>query len=588
MVKLENFLTGQGVELTAEVIETLPAKFNNPFSYVPHQLCREAALDVQRHIASIEHWQDELSLGKMFGVLVAASPDNKIGFLAAFSGNIMGENNTPYFVPPVYDLLSPHKFYKKGEALISEINATIARMELELAEGDCIRRLEQARQEAAQTIAAMKEEYAAGKAERERRRSMLIGMEGPQQDIALQLQAIDRESQFQKGEMRRKEKSLKVGIEALQIQLQRKVAEIDGLKAKRKEMSASLQNEIFEKFVFLNAKGERKSLPHIFEDYAIECGGAGFSPVPPAGAGECAAPKLLQYAYLHNYRPLAMGEFWCGNSPKGEVRNHGEFYPSCKGKCAPILHFMLQGLDAEQTALHESYGCAGKLEVIYEDDFLLAVNKPAGLLSVPGKEKNQQGECGKRGASVASELNLEYVGVAHRLDMHTSGMLLVAKTESVFKELQRQFAQRLVQKRYIAVLDGIPSPSTSGECVEWYSRSKGKIILPLSPDHTNRPYQIADFENGKEAVTEFNIIDVSDGRAVVEFYPLTGRTHQLRVHSAHKLGLNVPITGDLLYGKADRRLMLHAQWIKFTHPQKGSIELETHSLKDSYLKDIFG
>ena len=272
--------------------------------------------------------------------------------------------------------------------------------------------------------------------------------------------------------------------------------------------------------------------------------------------------KLLQYAFLHGMRPISMGEFWWGDSPRGEIRRHGEFYPSCKGKCAPILSHMLKGLPVEDGLLHTSYGADGELETLYSDNLLVAVNKPAGLASVPGKE-------------VSDSVSGNDLFIVHRLDMHTSGVLLLAKNETVYKELQKQFAGRQVRKCYRAVLDGVVSPEKCGSGVVWETPVSGKINLPLVADYEHRPAQKVDFETGKEAVTLFEILGVKDGRTYVNFYPVTGRTHQLRVHSAHHLGLNTPIVGDLLYGKPAARLMLHAHWVEFQHPEKGCQMMES-------------
>ena len=400
-----------------------------------------------------------------------------------------------------------------------------------------------------------------------------------------------RESQFQKAEIKRAEKRMREALEPLRGRLAGILNDIEGMKELRKVKSAALQEEIFRHFVFLNARGEKMDLLEIFKDYY-----SGEAVLPPGGAGECAAPKLLQYAYLHGMRPVAMGEFWYGDSPKGEIRHHGEFYPSCKGKCAPILGFMLQGLDVDEAGVHSSYGQAGSLEILYSDEHILAVNKPAGVLSVPGKDSaalypvpectcTRSSSVPVPGDRVTTQDSLsqgidvfkllsfsecsaeEKLYVVHRLDMHTSGVLLLARSEGVYKELQRQFAAREVEKVYYAVLEGEVSPESCGRAVDW---EKGVISLPLLPDYNNRPAQMVDLERGKEAVTRFRILKMENGRTYVEFRPVTGRTHQLRVHSAHKFGLNTPIVGDLLYGTPAERLMLHAYSVKFLHPVLGT------------------
>ena len=300
----------------------------------------------------------------------------------------------------------------------------------------------------------------------------------------------------------------------------------------------------------MDSTGERRSLSQIFATTA--------QGVPPAGAGECAAPKLLQYAFVNGLRPLAMAEFWMGASPVGEVRRDGCFYGSCTSKCKPILSFMLGRMDVDPSPQEAAALCAEDIEILYEDDFMMVVNKPSGMLSVPGIVG---------GASVEEHLQSVFpasdIRVVHRLDMATSGLLLVAKNVDIFSAMQRDFSMRRVQKRYIALLEGT------------LSSTKGEISLPLIPDYENRPRQMVDYSRGKEALTRYEVIEkiVYDGRECtkVAFYPVTGRTHQLRVHSAHAGGLNTPIIGDELYGSPDKRLMLHAEYLKFTHPVTGEV-----------------
>ena len=321
---------------------------------------------------------------------------------------------------------------------------------------------------------------------------------------------------------------------------------IEALKEERKQRSIALQQWIFEQFRLRNARGEEQDIYSIFTQTAHRN--------PPAGTGECAAPKLLQYAYLNNLQPLAMAEFWWGDSPKGEIRRHGHYYPACRHKCEPILNFMLQGMKVEPNPLLTSNTDATQLETVYEDDYLLVVNKPAGMLSVPGKTGQ---------ASVLTLLQERYPDatgpiLVHRLDMATSGLLLAAKDKDTHALLQKQFEGRTVKKRYIALLEGIPQ-----------AEPKGFIRLPLRPDFDNRPLQMVCYEYGKPAVTRYEIMDTENERTRIAFYPETGRTHQLRVHAAHPEGLNCPIVGDPLYGQPADRLYLHAERLEFRHPVTG-------------------
>ena len=277
---------------------------------------------------------------------------------------------------------------------------------------------------------------------------------------------------------------------------------------------------------------------------------------PPAGAGECAAPKLLQQAYLHGWKPIAMAEFWWGNSPKAEIRHHGYYYPACKGKCEPILQHMLQGLEVEENPMlqlpEQGYG---KLKIVYEDEWLLVVNKPSGMLSVPGKGEKESVY------SLARQLYPEADGpmIVHRLDMATSGLLIVAKNKKVHQHLQAQFKNHSIRKKYIALLDGI------------IPQDEGTIELPICPDPLDRPRQVVDMEYGKPAITHYQVLERRDKCTRIAFHPHTGRTHQLRVHAAHPSGLHCPIIGDELYGRKDKRLYLHAESIEFTHPADGRI-----------------
>lgn len=515
----------------------LPTQFTYPFHYTPPPLCVAAAKEVQAYLATREDWKEELEKGKMFGVLIVQTPDGETGFLAAFSGILAGRNVHPYFVPPVYDLLQPDGFFKKEEENISAINAEIHRLETDNEYILCLQTAEAATKQAEQAITEAKASLKAAKAEREQRRK-----NNPDE---AELAQMIRESQYQKAELKRTERLWKDRLSALQEQVSTFTTRIEALKAERKMRSAALQQKLFGQFKMLNARGEIKDLCDIFSHTVQK--------TPPAGAGECAAPKLLQHAYLKGWKPIAMAEFWWGASPKTEIRHHGYYYPACKGKCEPILAHMLQGLDVEPNPLSANADKCIEPEIIYEDEWLLAVNKPEGMLSVPGKEA---------AGSVAEWAKQKYPTatgpmIVHRLDMATSGLLLIAKTKEVHQNLQAQFKNRTVKKRYIALLERSIVPET------------GTISLPLCLNPLDRPRQIADKVHGKPAITEYRVLSHAGNMTRIAFYPLTGRTHQLRVHAAHAEGLNAPIKGDTLYGKESDRLYLHAEAITFRHPVTG-------------------
>ena len=586
----------------------LPEKFTYPFHYTPHPLCVLAAEEVKEYIASRKEWQEELASGKMFGVLIVQTDngitnneENQIGYLAAFSGNLAGKNLHPYFVPPVYDLLQPEGFFKIEEEQISAINIRIRELENSSSYLGSKEKWKIETEQAKAVLNQAKAELKMAKEAREIRRQSSPELSEEEQA------SLIRESQYQKAEYKRLEKEWKKRLEELETEVRHFDIEIERLKTERKERSAALQRKLFEQFRMLNAQGEVKDLYTIFEQTVQK--------VPPAGAGECALPKLLQYAYLHQLKPLAMAEFWWGDSPKNEIRHHGYCYPSCKGKCEPILQHMLQGLEIDENPLLNPVHEEEELEIVFEDEWLLVVNKPAGMLSVPGKAEDRD--------SVYHRLKKKYPEatgpmIVHRLDMATSGLLLVAKTKEVHQDLQAQFANRSIKKRYVAVLDGAiikteketkpiaekailiakNTVSTKKTAKAERTGSTGRIELPLCLNPLDRPRQMVSSEHGKEAITEYQIISESERitsesentfnesnrideseRSINEsrkytriiFYPLTGRTHQLRVHAAHPEGLGCPILGDELYGKKADRLYLHAEYIEFRHPIYGDI-----------------
>lgn len=519
----------------------LPVRFNNPFYYSPHRLCMIAADEVRANMLGSEAVAAEAAKGKMFGVLVVRDKEGGLGYLAAFSGLFMGSNNVDGFVPPVFDLQNPDGYFKREEAEISAINGKIKELEASVDYVSAKGALEAVKRAADEALDSMRAESAANKAKRAQLRA---GGILTADDEA----ALIKASQFEKAELKRAQRAWQAKVLEkeclLKIFTDKKACYV----AERRRRSAALQQWLFRQFVMLDGRGEERTLLDIFKEHR-GC-------IPPAGAGECAGPKLMQYAYANSLRPLALAEFWVGESPVGEVRRDGCFYGACKSKCEPILTYMLRGLDVEENAL-EHGGDIKALEIVYEDEWLVAVNKPSGVLSVPGIVG---------GTSVQQWLREEYLRcnelfVVHRLDMATSGVLVAAKSMEVYKAMQALFASRDVKKEYIALLDGVPAAKS------------GTISLPLAADYDARPRQKVDYRNGKEAVTRYEILDAVgyEGKqcAMVRFEPFTGRTHQLRVHSAYKDGLDVPIVGDALYGRLADRLMLHAASLEFRHPMTG-------------------
>lgn len=519
---------------------SIPAEFNNPFRYTPHQLCLMAAEEVRNYINSRSEWNEELTKGKMFGVLVVSTPTGEVGYISAFSGLLAGENRHPFFVPPVYDLLSKDSYFQQEEAEISQINREVEQLKTDTDYLQLLNIYSEKERAIKQHITQFREQIKLHKQERDKKRGELALSQ-------LEQELLIRESQFEKAELKRISDRGKSELAKIKEQIEVYTSKIESLTEERHQRSADLQLWLFRQFRLLNAKGEIKDLIEIFSEFA--------NIFPPAGAGECAAPKMLQYAYQNNLKPIQMAEFWVGASPVGEVRVDGNFYPSCKGKCLPILTYMLQGLNVAEINL-EYRNTDAELKVVYEDDYLIAIDKPAGILSVPGKIG------GKSVEEIMQERNPN-IKVIHRLDMATSGVLLLAKDIEMYKAMQTLFATREVRKTYIALIEGEPQQQI------------GEISLPLSADYNNRPMQRVDYENGKEAITEYFVLATynREGKKItrLSLNPITGRTHQLRVHLAHPKSLGMPIIGDELYGKPASRLMLHAMELVFKHPIKQTV-----------------
>ena len=511
----------------------LPQQFTCPFCYEPHPLALMAVEQVKHYVALRDDWTEELDAGKMLGVLVARDSEDRLGYLAAFSGNLAGSVRHDFFVPPVYNLLDPQGEFKQGEAQITAINHEVERLESSPELVSLRQRLEDAMQKKSDEIVNFKSMMASHKQERDNRRKAADFTPEEQETLLNQ-------SRFEKAELKRIRLRHDAEIAKISDEIDNVNRHIESLKSRRKAMSEALQERIFRLFVVSNARGEKLDLVEVFKPLGT---------LPPAGAGECCAPRLLNYAFTHGFHPVCMAEFWWGASPVGEVRHDGHFYPACRSKCKPILDFMLQGLDVEANQLEKPMQDV-VLDVIYDDQWLTVLNKPSGMLSVPGKALED---------SLLTHylaVHPEAVGpiVVHRLDQETSGLLVFAKDKATHKALQQQFEDHTVKKCYIALLDGI------------VPQDEGVIDLPICADVDDRPRQRVDHENGKSAVTRYRVLQHEGGKTRVEFEPLTGRTHQLRVHASHPQGLNCPIIGDRLYGKAGTRLMLHACSITFIHP----------------------
>ena len=614
-----------------------------------------AAKQTIEFIESQRGLADELAEGKMMGVLVCRTKDTDICFVAAFSGNVGGKNHIEGFVPPIFDLLDPNGYFKTHEAEITDINLKIKTLstsaELESARNN----LKECTLKRDCTLAELREKMAASKAERTRLRSAEGSGASDRQANSLSAeleQKLIRESQFEKAEFKRLKTALQADVDTAQQELDKLLAEITSLKKARAEMSDNLQDWIFRQYIVHNGNGTKKSIAEIFASDGL---------TPPGGTGECAAPKLLEYAYRNGLQPLAMGEFWYGKASDTAVRTHGHFYPSCTSKCGPLLGYMLEGLMQEFFQRYGSHRSKDLFEptaksiepiIIYEDDHIIVAEKPSGMPSVPGLDGRTSLEqwLNERATLLTQQENaldshttaphhhttaslhhttaqegLPKITAVHRLDMDTSGVLVFSKTPEAESNLKMQFENRTVSKTYMARLcaknntgannigispTGVSNQSncctqTANTPFENRTPAKGTIELPLSPDYDERPRQKVDFKQGKAAMTEYELVSENpDGTIDIIFHPVTGRTHQLRVHSAHHLGLGRPIVGDLLYGgwsvdtgighgvhqaedsaspgtKASR-LHLHACSITFKHPSTG--EEMTFSSSQLYIQ----
>ena len=547
----------------------IPERMNNPLDYQPHPLCIAVCKELQAYLAEREDWKEEIDKGKMFGVLIVenAQPEpgvSEIGYLAAYSGQIGGRSDWDDFVPAVFDYLQPDGYFKIHEAEISDINQRIRQLEGNEHIKEAKSLILQLQEERKQTIAAYQEKMKEAKAKRDARRK--TGNLTPEEEAEMV-----KESQFMKAELRRLKKSLSEKT-TLETEYEVFQADILRLKQLRKSLSDTLQQWLFSQFRMQNHEGKMKDLLEIFRDAALRdypqatlatSRIAALKMVPPAGSGECCEPKLLQYAYLHGYRPLQMAMFWWGESPKEEIRHHLQFYPACNGKCKPILHWMLPDRVFDSKIAEKQ-----ALEILYEDDQLAVIYKPSGLLSVPGKDSSQP--------SVYSIMRKKYPAassplIVHRLDMATSGLMIIAKTDFAYHRLQKEFLHHRVQKKYIAIIGCKDQEACDKIWDSSIASGKQKISLPLMPDYLDRPRQIVNHIQGKEAITEYEVLDRIDATHLrLALYPKTGRTHQLRVHCAHHEGLNAPILGDPLYGNEKAsRLHLHAEEIIFEHPLTG-------------------
>ncbi len=557
---------------------SLPTSFTFPFYYQPHPLCLLAAQELQEYLQTQQEWihnfglgdETDNAIGKMFGVLLVENKAKEIGYLSAFSGKLAETNHLSHFVPPVFDRLQKDSFFMQEQRRINTLNQQIQQLEENPQILICQQQLSSEIEAAEQQIKAYRDGMIENRKQRKVQRhtaqlelNTAINIQWRMSDKAktwlypaLNIHSIRipinrfiqfkeqlaQESIQEKLKLRDLQTYWKARVQTAEDALNRLTNEIDRLKNHRKEKSKALQKKIVDQYRFLNSQGVSKSLATIFQETPQK--------IPPAGAGECAAPKLLHYAFGHGLKPLAMAEFWWGAPPKSEIRRHRQFYPACQGKCQPILGHMLAGMPMDKNPLLDNPATGKSITLVYQDEAILVINKPAEFLSVPGKNILD---------SIYLRIKQSYPQatgplIVHRLDMSTSGLMVIALSKKAHKILQKQFIKRTVKKRYIALLEGN------------IKEDAGVIELPLRVDLDDRPRQLVCYDYGKPAKTRWQVIERKQGQTKVHFYPITGRTHQLRVHAAHRQGLNSPIIGDDLYGTKDSRLYLHAEFLEIQHP----------------------
>lgn len=561
-----------------EVAERFPSPFDE---LGPHALARRAAEQVQAELRAgfialgiPSGMLDGPEGGKMFGVLIVREPGGRIGFLRSFSGMLAGRWDVPGFVPPLFDREARARLEPEGEAVVKALHARAEalRSSPELAALRDALEAQDARH--ARERAALRARHEARRKQRHARRAELTasgaretakGEASAALDPERQgdkaeprpteplgetgkraaLHALDQESRGDKAEARRMEAAQEEERRALVPKGKRLERRLRALERLRRIVSRAMMKRLHDTYAVPNARGERRPLRALFA-----------SGEPPSGAADCAGPKLLAHAFMHGLRPLALAEFWWGVAPLSGGRASGAFYAACRDKCGPLLPYMLEGLPvAPPRPFAPPPSASEGLSILFEDAWLVVVDKPEGLLSVPGREALLTD-------SLLTRLRARYPHatgplLVHRLDLDTSGLLVAALDSRAHETLQRQFLHRQVHKRYVAWVQG----QVQGE--------RGTIDLPMRVDLDDRPRQIHDAVHGKPAVTEWQVLERRDERTRVALFPHTGRTHQLRVHAAHPLGLGAPIIGDRLYGHPGERLLLHAEALSFLHPATG-------------------
>lgn len=520
---------------------SLPERFTYPFYYAPHPLCVLAAQELQQRLEtqvpySIDDNASTDTIGAMFAVLLVQNQNNEIGYLSAAPNQL--DHLCSNMVPPVFDHTIIDLHCQQQQTDVDGIQAQIQQIESNTTYIALHRQYDEYQQQAQQESEDFRLQMIEQRKQRKLQRKAAEASGDPD-FMTQEFHRLARESAYDKHQQKVIRQQWQEKLDILRHELKTDDEALVLLKAQYDAANTALEEQRYSQYRFLNQYGDEKSINTLFADQAI-----------PEGAGECVTPKLLQYAFKHSLKPLAMAKFWWGASPSAQIRKHKYFYEVCKNKCEPILNHMLCGLDIDDNPLLQNPAEGKELSIVYQDDAMVVVNKPAEFLSVPGKTISDSVYTRMQTMFPDSDSPL----IVHRLDMSTSGLLVIGLTKDAHKELQKQFINRTVEKRYVALLDGT--------AIE----DEGVIDLPMRVDLDDRPRQLVCYEYGKPAQTKWQVLERKNGKTKVYYYPKTGRTHQLRIHSAHPLGMNMPIIGDDLYGQKARRLHLHAEYLSLEHP----------------------
>nr|WP_318474370.1 pseudouridine synthase [Photobacterium leiognathi] len=526
----------------------LPERFTYPFCYKPHPLSVLAAQELQQHLETQTEWHHDFGLdsltqgnhtdaiGTMFGVLVVQNEQGEIGYLSAFSGAIAGQTLLPHFVPPVFDTQQTDPEIHARQTELAAITSEITSVESSPRFVELQQQYNQAKTQAEQESEAFRLQMIEQRKQRKLQRKA-AEQSDDESFKTEEFHRLARESAYDKHQQKALRQQWQQTLLSLNEELETDTTVLAELKAKQAKLAAQLGQSIHSQYRFVNQFGEYKDLNQLFDE-------------PLQGAGDCAIVKLLQYAFTHGLTPLTMAHFWWGKSPAPQMLKHKYFYEASKNKCEPILTHMLAGIAIDNNPLEQNPAEGKELSIVYQDDDMVIINKPAEFLSVPGKTITDSVYSRMQAMFPDSDSPL----IVHRLDMSTSGLIVIALTKDAHKALQKQFIERTVEKRYVALLEGISKADD------------GIIDFPMRVDLDDRPRQIVCYQYGKPAQTKWQVLERKNGRTKVYYYPKTGRTHQLRVHSAHIKGMNMPIVGDDLYGQKGDRLYLHAQYLAFNHP----------------------